>query len=149
MGKKRRWFHRFQSRPVWAAGYGELFVICNIVPSGYRERRAAISIAPLHDEFTELLRFCAFFVHVKNAKVPSPYHLSPITYHLSPTPYHPSPTTCLAPKRSGECCNEHPLRERSDRMGEGPRAQRTGVWVFFRTSTYLTEIACAAVVFFS
>jgi hypothetical protein len=74
MGKKRRWFHRFQSRPFWAAVYGELFVICNIVPSVYRERRAAISIAPLHDEFTELLRFCAFFVHVKNAKPRHPNH---------------------------------------------------------------------------
>ena len=32
---------------------------------------------------------------------------------------------------AGGGCENHPLRERSDRMGEGPRAQRTGVWVIF------------------
>jgi len=50
------------------------------------------------------LRFCVFFVHVKNAKVPLPptthhlppttHHLPPTTHHLPPTTHHLSPATC-------------------------------------------------------
>jgi len=113
----------------------------------------------------ELLRFCAFFVNAKNAKAPpityplSPttYHLTLITCHLPPMTYHLSPTTSpetmffvgrilsLPMKRSEQGSEDYPLRERSDRMGEGPRAQRTGVWVFSFFATFLIRIASAAV----
>ena len=46
-----------------------------------------------------------------------------------PTPFD-SPSLRLVPRLEGVVRN-YPLRERSDRMGDGPRAQRTGVWVMF------------------
>ncbi len=105
--------------------------------------------------------FCAFarFLCMSKTQKPPPitYHLSPITYHLPPAPatYHLPPLReqclfvgrilSLPMKRSGGSCEDYPLRERSDRMGEGPRAQRTGVWVFSFFATFLIRIASAAV----
>ena len=103
--------------------------------------------------------FCAFarflcMSKTQNLTNPPPitYHLPPITYHL-PLPPATSPETMffvgrilsLPMKRSEQGSEDYPLRERSDRMGEGPRAQRTGVWVFSFFATFLIRIASAAV----